>query len=51
MRPTTRLRELINAKETLIVPGCYNAMTAKIIEQTGFPGSMSGDYGYSTFEG
>ena len=47
MRPTTRLRELINAKETLIVPGCYNAMTAKIIEQTGFPAVYMTGYGTS----
>ncbi len=47
MRATTRLRQLINAKETLIVPGCYNAMTAKIIEQVGFPAVYMTGYGTS----
>tara|TARA_Y100000813_G_scaffold109084_1_gene78013 strand:- start:1368 stop:2300 length:933 start_codon:yes stop_codon:yes gene_type:complete len=47
VRATTRLRQLINAKETLIVPGCYNAMTAKIIEQVGFPAVYMTGYGTS----
>ncbi|PIW27226.1 MAG: carboxyvinyl-carboxyphosphonate phosphorylmutase [Rhodospirillales bacterium CG15_BIG_FIL_POST_REV_8_21_14_020_66_15] len=47
MRPTTRLRELLKAKETLIVPGCYDAMTAKIVEMVGFPAAYMTGYGTS----
>lgn len=31
------LKELIRAEELLVVPGAYDAMTAKVIEKTGFP--------------
>ncbi|NKC16720.1 MAG: carboxyvinyl-carboxyphosphonate phosphorylmutase [Gammaproteobacteria bacterium] len=47
MRQTTRLRELLKAPETLFIPGCYNAMTAKILEQVGFPAIYMTGYGTS----
>jgi 2-methylisocitrate lyase-like PEP mutase family enzyme len=47
MRKSTRLRELLKSEETLIVPGCYNAMTAKILEQVGFPAVYMTGYGTS----
>lgn len=47
MRKTTRLRELLKSEGTLVVPGCYNAMTAKILEKVGFPAVYMTGYGTS----
>ena len=38
------LRRLIQANETLIVPGAYDALSAKIIEQAGFKVMLMGGY-------
>ena len=35
VRKTTQLRELL-AKGTVVAPGAFNAITAKLIEQAGF---------------
>ena len=47
MRPTTRLRELLASKTPLLVPGCYNALSAKILERAGFPAVYMTGYGTS----
>jgi 2-methylisocitrate lyase-like PEP mutase family enzyme len=47
VRPTTRLRELLQAGPTLLVPGCYNALTARIFETAGFPAVYMSGYGTS----
>jgi len=47
VRQTTRLRELLKSGETLVVPGCYNAMSAKILEKVGFPAVYMTGYGTS----
>jgi len=47
VRQSTRLRKLLNARETLVVPGCYNALSAKILEKTGFPAVYMTGYGTS----
>jgi 2,3-dimethylmalate lyase len=36
MRPTTRLRELLAGPELLIAPGAFDALSARIIAQSGF---------------
>ena len=36
MRATTKLRSLLGTGQTLFVPGCYNALSAKILETVGF---------------
>lgn len=36
MRPTIRLRELINRKEILVCPGTYDPLMAKLIKKVGF---------------
>ncbi len=46
-RPTTRLRALIEAHRPLIVPGCFNAMSARILEDAGFPAVYMSGYGTS----
>src|SRR2546428_10714933 len=47
MRPTTRLRELLRTGKALFVPGCYNALSAKILETVGFPAVYMPGYGTS----
>ncbi len=47
MRQTTRLRELLKSGETLVVPGCYNAMSARILDQAGFAAVYMTGYGTS----
>ena len=45
MRATTRLRELLRGGQTLLVPGCYNALSAKILDAVGFPAVYMTGYG------
>jgi 2-methylisocitrate lyase-like PEP mutase family enzyme len=47
MKQTTRLRELIKAGPTLFVPGCFNAMSARVLENVGFPAIYMSGYGTS----
>jgi 2-methylisocitrate lyase-like PEP mutase family enzyme len=47
MRTTTRLRELLNARRTIVAPGCYNALSAKILDTVGFPALYMTGYGTS----
>jgi 2-methylisocitrate lyase-like PEP mutase family enzyme len=47
VRATTRLRELLAAGPTLFVPGCYNALSARILEHVGFPAVYMTGYGTS----
>jgi 2-methylisocitrate lyase-like PEP mutase family enzyme len=43
MSPASRLRELLAAPEILVMPGCYDAMSARLIERAGFKSTfMSG---------
>ena len=46
MRPTTRLRELLESTP-LVVPGCYDALSAKLLERAGFPAVYMTGYGTS----
>ena len=36
-KQSSRLRELLKSRQTLFVPGCFNAMSARVIENAGFP--------------
>jgi 2-methylisocitrate lyase-like PEP mutase family enzyme len=47
MKMTTRLRELLKSDETLFVPGCYNALSAKILDKVGFQAIYMTGYGTS----
>ena len=47
MRQTTRLRELLRSGQSLVVPGCYNALSARILAQVGFPALYMTGYGTS----
>ena len=47
VRASTRLRALLASGPTLFVPGCYNALTARILEGAGFPAVYMSGYGTS----
>ena len=46
MRATTKLRQLLTSTP-LVVPGCYDAMSAKVLERAGFPAVYMTGYGTS----
>jgi 2-methylisocitrate lyase-like PEP mutase family enzyme len=46
MRATTRLRQLLTSTP-IVVPGCYDAMSAKVLERAGFPAVYMTGYGTS----
>ena len=47
MRATTRLRQLLSSGKPLSVPGCYDALSARILETVGFPLLYMTGYGTS----
>ena len=46
-RASTRLRELVARGPTLYLPGCYNAMSARVLESAGFEAIYMTGYGTS----
>ena len=46
-RATTRLRGLLRDGAPLLVPGCYNALSARILERAAFPAVYMTGYGTS----
>jgi len=44
---TDKLRRLLNGPDILITPGCHDAMTAKLIQQAGFPAAFMGGFAVS----
>lgn len=46
-RASTVLRELIKKEGTLLVPGCFNAMSARVLAKAGFPAIYMTGYGTS----
>lgn len=44
---TTRLRQLVNAPETLVAPGAQDALSAMLVEEAGFDALFVGDYNAS----
>jgi len=46
-RPGTALRRLMREQAPLIVPGCYNALSARVLEEAGFPAVYMSGYGSS----
>ena len=47
MRATSQLRQLLTSGKPLLVPGCYNALSARILEHVGFPAVYMTGYGTS----
>ena len=44
---TTTLRERIEAGETVLAPGCYDALGARLVEEAGFPAAYMTGFGSS----
>lgn len=51
MRSTSRLRELLHSDAMVVAPFAYDAMQAKIIEQTGFPAVYMTGFGTAAARG
>ena len=47
MRATSQLRQLLKSGKTVFVPGCYNALSARIVAEVGFPAIYMTGYGTS----
>lgn len=47
MKKSTKLRQLLDKKEILVAPGCFDAVTAKVIEKAGFDVAYLSGYGLS----
>ena len=47
MRTTTRLRELLASPDALVIPGAYDALSARLIVQAGFPAVYMTGFGTS----
>ena len=47
MRATTKLRQLLARGPTLYLPGCYNALSARVLEGAGFEAIYMTGYGTS----
>ncbi|QTA82868.1 Phosphoenolpyruvate phosphomutase family protein [Desulfonema limicola] len=47
MKSAQKLRELLSSQNILIVPGCYDAFSARLIENAGFPAAFMGGFAVS----
>ena len=47
MSQADRLRKLLAEPGVLVLPGCFDAMTAKLIERAGYPGAFMGGFAVS----
>jgi len=47
LKKTTRLKQLINAPEILVMPGVFDALSAKIAEKIGFQAVQCSGYGFA----
>ena len=47
MAVRTTLRQLVNRKNGLVVPGAYDGISARLVERTGFPAVYMSGYGTS----
>jgi len=47
VKKTTQLRQLLSSGKIVVAPGAFNALSAKIIEQAGFPAVYMTGYGAS----
>jgi len=45
MKPTTTLRKAIMERRAVVVPGCHDALSARVIEQCGFEATQISGYG------
>ena len=45
LKKNARLRELLKKDEIVVAPGCHDTLTARIIQETGFPVAYMGGNG------
>lgn len=45
--PAQQLKELLNRKDLLIVPACYDPMSARLVDRAGFPVTFMSGFGVS----
>src|ERR1700756_206312 len=41
MRPTTRLRQLIESPQLLVMPGCHDVISGRVVEECGFQAAQA----------
>lgn len=46
-----KLRELLNQRDILVMPCCYDGLTARLVEDTGFPLTFMTGFGVSGAHG
>src|SRR5580700_6476493 len=51
MKATTKLRQLLARKDMLVAPGAYDGITARLVEQAGFPAAYMTGAGTSMAHG
>lgn len=47
MKKTTRLKKMINERRAVVAPGCYDVLSAKLIEEAGFELTQVSGFGVS----
>ncbi|MDA0306817.1 MAG: isocitrate lyase/PEP mutase family protein [Proteobacteria bacterium] len=47
MNKVQKLRQLLSEPEALVLPGCYDAMSARLIERAGYKGTFMGGFAVS----
>ena len=47
MSQADKLRKLLAGPEVLVLPGCFDAMSARLIERAGYPGAFMGGFAVS----
>ena len=47
MSQADKLRQLLAGPEILVLPGCFDAMSARLIERAGYPGAFMGGFAVS----
>ena len=47
MSAANRLRQMLTGPEILVIPGCFDAFTARLIERAGFPAAFMGGFAVS----
>ncbi len=47
MNTVQKLRELLSEPEALVLPGCYDALSARLIERAGYKGTFMGGFAVS----
>jgi len=47
MRPSTRLRQMLDGPEIVVLPGAYDALSARLAERAGFQACFTTGFGFA----